>query len=224
MRVLITGGTGGIGSATAETFATHGATVHLWARRQAELEAVATTVADAGGHAQTQTIDVRDPAAVADGIDQIDGTIDVVVPAAAITAGTPSETPLPTLSTEAFTDVLATNVIGMFTTINNALAQLDADSRVLIPSGLVAREQKPKTGAYGVSKAAVEGLARGFAADIEPAVGVVDPGLVATDLSSEGGRPPASAGEMFYWAGTACPVDELNGEIVTLRQWRVATR
>ena len=59
---------------------------------------------------------------------------------------------------------------------------------------------------------------------LERIVGVVDPGLVATDLTGGKGRDPESVGELFVWAGTNCPAEELDGEIVTLREWRVATR
>jgi NAD(P)-dependent dehydrogenase (short-subunit alcohol dehydrogenase family) len=77
---------------------------------------------------------------------------------------------------------------------------------------------------YAPSKAATEALARGFAADVEQAVGVVDPGLVATDLTGKKGRDPAEVAEMFWWTAMECPAEDLDGEIVGLREWMQATR
>ncbi len=224
MRVLITGGSGGLGSAAAAAFGARGDTVHLWARETDGLEQTAEAVETAGGSATVRAVDVRDPEAVAAGVDAIDGTIDVLLPCAAITAGPTGKTPLPDLEEAAFNAVMETNVTGVFTTVKAALSAMTTDGRVLVPSGSVAREPTPGIGAYGVSKAAVEGLARGFSADTDRTVGVVDPGLVATDLTGGKGRDPESVGDLFVWAGTDCPAEDLDGEIVTLREWRVATR
>jgi len=224
MRVLITGGSGGLGSAAAAAFGAHGATVHLWARDEDGLEQTAEAVEEAGGTASVRTVDIRDPEAVEEGVAAIDGSIDILLPCAAITAGPTGKTPLPDLTAEAFESVMQTNVTGVFTTIRAALPAMAIDGRVLVPSGSVAREPTPGIGAYGVSKAAVEGLARGFSADTDRIVGVVDPGLVATDLTGGKGRDPESVGELFVWAGTDCPAAELDGELVTLREWRMATR
>ncbi len=224
MQVLLTGASGGLGTAVAEAFGTHEATVHLWARDQDALAETAAAVEKGGGSARIREVDVRDQTAVETGMNGISGSLDVVFPGAAITAGPTGKTPLPTLSTAEFESVLETNVTGVFQTIKAATEHLTEESRVLIPSGSVAREPTPGIGAYGVSKAAVEGLARGLSADLESVVGVVDPGLIATELTGGKGRDPESVGEMFTWAAVECPAETLDGEIVTLRDWRTATR
>jgi NAD(P)-dependent dehydrogenase (short-subunit alcohol dehydrogenase family) len=77
-------------------------------------------------------------------------------------------------------------------------------------------------GAYAVSKAGAEALVRGFAADIDGSIAVVDPGYVATDISGGKGRDPADVAPMFVWA--ARDADDIDGEVLDLRAWKSATR
>jgi len=222
--VLITGASGGIGSATAVAYAERGWRTILCSRRRSPLEGVATDVSAAGGTPVVAPLDVDDESDVFWRLaETVESVVDVVVPAAATTTGPPGDRPLDEESYEAFDAVLATNVRGVFATVREALQFMPPDGRVLVPSGSVAREPVAGMGAYAVSKAAVEGIARGFAADVEQTVGVVDPGIVSTALTDHTGRDPESAGELFHWAGVACPADDLDGAIVDLAQWKRAT-
>jgi hypothetical protein len=67
-------------------------------------------------------------------------------------------------------------------------------------------------------------LVRSFAADTEQAVGIVDPGLVATEISGGRGRDPEDVGEMFVWAAQGVASEDLDGEVLDLRTWKQATR
>ena len=90
--------------------------------------------------------------------------------------------------------------------------------------GVVAREGMPGYGSYAVSKAAAEAVARGFAADLDIPVGAVDPGQVATDLSGDGGRDPASVAEMVLWALRSADASALDGGVLDWGDYRSATR
>jgi hypothetical protein len=225
LTVLVTGASRGIGAAVAEAFGQEGAHVVLCARDADALGTTADAVERAGGTATARAVDVRDEDAVflllADAVG--DG-FDVVIPAAATISGAPGTVPATEETYEAFDEALATNARGVFAVCREAVAFMPPDGRVLVPSGSVAREPEPGMGAYAMSKAAAEGVARGFAADAEQAVGVVDPGLVATELTGGRGRDPADVAGLFVWAATTCPVEELNGGVVTLRDWKRATR
>ncbi|WP_435074478.1 SDR family oxidoreductase [Halorubrum sp. HHNYT27] len=247
--VAITGATSGIGRAVAAAFVDRGAFVAVSGRdgdavdrTVAELNAGAAEAGDGGsdstegessedetaGVAWGERVDVRDEfdlegffqRAAREG-----GPIDVVFANAAVFHGGPGKSPTDEISYADYDDTMRTNTRGVFATVAEAVPHLADDARVLVPSGSVAHESKAGMGAYAVSKAAAEAVARGFAADLDATVGVVDPGLVATDLTGmERARDPASVAPLFVWAATEAPADELNGGRLGLREWKSATR
>ncbi|WP_096395823.1 SDR family oxidoreductase [Halorubrum trapanicum] len=250
LTVAITGATSGIGRAVAEAFVDEGAFVAVSGR---DGDAVDRTVAalngegDSGGDAETP--EDGDPAGDADAErgtawgDRVDvrdefdlerffervareaGPVDVAFANAGVFHGAPGESPTTELSYADYDDTMRTNARGVFATITEAVPHLADDARVIVPSGAVAAESKPGMGAYAVSKAAAEAVARGFAADLDATVGVVDPGLVATDLTGkERARDPESVAPLFVWAATEAPAEDLNGERLGLREWKSATR
>lgn len=223
--ILVTGASGGIGSAVAEAFAGDGWRTVLCARSEEGLESTAQAVSAAGGTPVVRPLDVRDEEAVFDALlETIPETLEVLVPAAAVMPHAPGERPLQEEYYEDLRTVLDTNVYGLFAVIREALQFMPPDGRVLVPSGAVARDPKPGMGAYAPSKAAAEALARGFAVDVDQVVGIVDPGLVATALTGGTGRDPADVAELFRWAALECPAEDLDGQIVGLREWKQATR
>jgi NAD(P)-dependent dehydrogenase (short-subunit alcohol dehydrogenase family) len=237
--VVVTGASRGLGAAAARAFGDGGAHVAICARSMDDLEAVATDVEAAGGRATAVRADVRDEYDVEQFVETAaregDGTVDVVVANAGVYHGSPGETPLAGESYAAFDEHLRTNGRGVFATVREAIPHLAEEARVLVPSGPIAREARPGYGSHAVSKATAEALARGFAAELDAAVGVVDPGQVATDLTALGddgddedssarGRDPADVAGLFRWAATEAPAEDLDGEVLGLRAWRRATR
>lgn len=223
--VLVTGASGGLGAAVAEAFGREGAEVVLTARDNDALEAVAERVDQAGGTPVVAPADVREEDAVFEVFaDAAGGAVDTIVACAGTIDGPPGEMPLTETEYETYDSVMGTNARGVFATLREGVPFLAPEGRALVPSGSVAQEAKAGMGAYAVSKAAAEALARGFAVDAPQTVGVVDPGLVATDLTGGQGRDPADVAEMFVWAATECASEDLDGERVGLKEWKRATR
>ena len=225
MDVLVTGASRGIGAAVAEAFGERGAHVVCCARSEAALEERAEAVRAAGGTATVAVADVRDEEAVfeavAGAVESGDtGALDVVVATAGVNPTEPGAMPVTEERYGNLDSALATNVRGLFATLREAVAVMPEDGRVLVPSGSVAREPTEGMGAYAVSKAGAEGVVRGFAADTAQAVGLVYPGIVATDVTGGRGRDPESVAGLFVWAATECPAEQLDGEVVDLRDWR----
>lgn len=223
--VVVTGGSRGLGKAVATVFADAGARVVVCAREADELDAA---VDDIAGDVTGVRADVRDEYDVErlmeTAVRGTEGGIDVVVANAGTIHGSPGGMPIDDESYTAFDDTLRTNVRGVFSTVKEALPHMTPDGRILVPSGSVAHDAKAGMGGYAVSKAAAEAVARGFAVDVDQTVGVVDPGLAATELTGGQGRDPADIAPMYLWAATELGAEELDGERVTVKQWKQATR
>lgn len=224
--VVVTGGTRGIGEAVVHEFATAGAHVVTCSRDQAALDALASDVREAGGTITVQRADVRDEYDVEWFLETAakegPGGIDTVVANAGVYHGTAGETPTHEEAYSAFDEHLRTNARGVFATFRESLPHLADDARLLTLSGDVAREGKPGYGSYAVSKAAAEAVARGFAADVDHTVAVVDPGYIATDLTGGQGRDPEVAAELVRWAATNEDIDEFDGDVIDLRAMKTA--
>jgi len=227
---VVTGGSRGVGEAVARLLAAEGVHVVLCARDGDAVESVVEAIEADGGAATGVRADVRDEFDVerlmetASRAGERSG-IDFVVANAGVYHGAPGETPLSEASYSSFDDTLRSNGRGVFATIREAVPHLTDDARVVVPSGAVAREAKPGFGAYAVSKATAEAVARQFAAELEQAVGVLDLGPVQTELTNRmQGRDPADVAPMFLWAATEADAEAIDGEVVGLREWKAAMR
>lgn len=199
---VVTGAAGGLGEAVARAFAEQGATVTLGDRDRDAVEVLAD---DLDGVALRT--DVRDEYEVERLLETAskagdESGIDVVVPCASVYHGNLAETSLDDESYTAFDDTMRTNARGVFAAVREAIPHMDADGRVVVPTGRFAREPSPGYGAYAVSLAAVEGVARQFSADCEQAIGCVEVGDVATALAETGGRDLEAVAEMVTWAAS----------------------
>ncbi|WP_435154896.1 SDR family NAD(P)-dependent oxidoreductase [Haladaptatus sp. DFWS20] len=226
LTTVVTGGTRGIGRQVARAFAEKGANVALCGRDTDAVDATVADIEDAGGNVVGLRTDVRDEFDVERLVETAarfgnDG-IDVVVANAGIYHGTPGETPLTEEAYAAFDDTVRTNCRGVFSTIRESLPHLTDTARIVVPTGGIGHKTMDGYGSYAVSKAGAEALVRGFSAEIDQPVIGLDPGVVATEMMGEDGRDPEAVAELFVWAVTEA--EDVNGEIVGLKQWRQVTR
>ena len=221
--IVVTGGTRGIGAASVRAFADAGAHVVTCARDADALAELAADVRDSGGTVTTERADVRDQFDVERLLETAareGGPVDIVVANAGVYHGDAGETAIDTEAYAAFDDTLRTNVRGVFTTFREAQPHLADDARLLVLSGRIAREPRAGFGAYAVSKAAAEALARQFAVDSDAAVGVVDLGAVATELTGGQGMDPERAADLVLWAARDADSDRLDGSVLDRRAMR----
>ncbi len=219
--VVVTGATGGVGSAVVRAYADDGATVVAGGRDADKVEDLVGLLDGVVG-VRTDVRDEFDVERLMETAAREGGEIDLVVPCAVVSHGELGETPLDEESYSAFDDSMRTNARGVFAAVAEALPHLAADGRVVVPTESAARESPAGYGAYAVSKAAAAAVARGFAADVEQAVGCLDLGQVATKLTGYEGREPAEAAEMVRWAADL-DADALDGARLTRSDWREAT-
>jgi NAD(P)-dependent dehydrogenase (short-subunit alcohol dehydrogenase family) len=183
---LVTGGSSGIGRAVAELLAARGASVGVCSADADGAAAVAGAIARQGGAARAVAADVRDPDSVAAAVRACVGafgSLDTLVACAGIQEyGTVTGT-----GVQAWDDVFAVNVRGVFLAARSALPHLRRSARgaVVIVSSVQALAAQQGVAAYAASKGALNALARSMAID-EAAHGVrvnaVCPGSVDTPM------------------------------------------
>lgn len=193
-RVLVYGGTGGIGAATARLLRARGFALHLVARREDRLARLAGEL-DAGFTAG----DVGDPGlfvtateAAASG-----GSLRGLVYA----VGTITLKPLGRLGTEDFEADYRINALGAARAVQAALGPLKAGggaSSVVLFSTVAVRQGFAAHASVAMAKGAVEGLTLALAAELAPKVRVnaVAPSLTRTDLAAALTGSAAMAGSI----------------------------
>lgn len=179
-RTLILGGSSGIGAALARRLHRQGHALHLIARDEARLAAVA---AETG--ARWSVADLADTAAAS-----------VIAEAAApgltglvYAAGSINLKPFSRLSAADFLADFRVNTLGAALAVQAALPSLrraEAPASVLLFSSVAARQGFPLHASTGMAKAAVEGLGLALAAELAPRirVNVVAPSLTRTPLAA----------------------------------------
>lgn len=188
-RVLITGGSSGIGLAVAEALAEEGAQVALLARNEIGLAAAKRKLAEHGGEAVTVAADVTDRESLGQAIDEAAtqmGGLDVLVTSAASLAfGRFTET-----EPDDFDATVETVLGGTVDTIRAALPHLERSRGAIVCVGSIAgRMPLPGMSAYTASKHGLAGFLDTIRIELEEGgssvtLSLVNPGAVDTPLWS----------------------------------------
>lgn len=185
---VITGGSRGIGYATAQAFLKEGATVILTASRQETAAAAVKRLKEEFPDSVVEGIspDLSDYTQVEDAFLDIHkryGRLDILVN----NAGISESTPLEKYTQALFEKVIDLNVKGVFHTAKAAAKQMEAQGGgvILNTSSMVSIYGQPAGIAYPTSKFAVNGLTLSLARELAPKgirVNAVAPGITETDM------------------------------------------
>lgn len=186
---LVTGGSGGIGSAVVRRLAADGFAVAVhYAGNRSRADELVAEVVDAGGRAIAVGGDVADEAAMAaafDATEEAFGGLDVVVN----TAGIMVLAPIATFDLDELDRMHRTNIRGTFVVSQLAANRLRAGGAIINVSTSQTRLQHPTYAGYVASKAAVEGMTLVLARELrgrDITVNAVAPGPTATPLFLDG--------------------------------------
>jgi NAD(P)-dependent dehydrogenase (short-subunit alcohol dehydrogenase family) len=178
---VITGGSSGIGLATAKRFVEEGAYVFIVGRRQAELD---KAVNDIGKNVAAVQADVSKPADIDRLYKEVaakKGKVDVVVANAGFVEMVPTAAATP----EHFDKTFNTNARGAYFTVQKALPIMnDGGSVILIGSGVWLKGY-PAYGTYAATKAALRSFVRTWTTELKDRkirANVISPGAVETPI------------------------------------------
>lgn len=184
---LVTGASRGIGRATALALAGAGAHIVALARTVGALEEIDDAAQAAGSSATLVPLDMRDYAGLyrlAAALNERYQRLDVMVGNAGVVG---QRSPLDHIEPQNWDEVMAVNVTAnwhLIRAMDALLKRSDAGRAVFITSG-AATHARAYTGAYPVSKAALDALARVYAAETESTrvkVNLFNPGPTRTRM------------------------------------------
>jgi NAD(P)-dependent dehydrogenase (short-subunit alcohol dehydrogenase family) len=182
---VITGGTSGIGLATAKLFVKEGAYVFITGRRQKELdEAVQAIGGDVTG-VQGDVTKLADLDRLYEAV-KSKGRIDVVF----ANAGVAEFAPLGNITEEHFDRLFDINVKGTLFTVQKALPLMNDGGSIIINGSVASVKGTPAFGVYGATKAALRSFVRTWTMDLKDRhirSNVISPG--PTDTPVIDGQP-----------------------------------
>jgi NAD(P)-dependent dehydrogenase (short-subunit alcohol dehydrogenase family) len=180
---LITGGTEGIGLATAKLFVEEGAYVFITGRREKELEEAVKAIGSNVYGVQGDVAKLDDLDHLYETVSKVKGRIDVVF----ANAGVGEFVPLEAVTEEHFDKLFNTNVKGTLFTVQKALPLLNDGGSIILNGSVASIKGTAAFGVYGASKAAIRSLVRTWTTDLKDRhirSNVVSPGPINTPLVS----------------------------------------
>ncbi|MBW8785548.1 MAG: SDR family oxidoreductase [Novosphingobium sp.] len=203
-RILVTGGTTGIGRATVHLLAREGARVLTFGRHQRELDDALAATAYNSGQVLGLTADSSTREGIADVFGAVDdrlGGIDMLVCCAALGAE-----PIHEMAEDDWRYVIETNLVGYLACARHALDRMlrDRGGHIVLISSISTQIMAPGESVYAATKAGIEAFAETLRKEIRDRnvrISVIQPGSVDTDMqecSEEEKRQAIARDEMLH--------------------------
>lgn len=176
---LVTGGSSGIGVATAKEFAREGAYVYLTGRRERELteavRAIGTNVCGVPGDVSN----LHDLDRLFAQIDREKGRLDVLF----ANAGVAKYAPFGSITEDLYDSIFDVNVKGLLFSVQKAVPLMPPGSAIVLNASIVGSKGFASNSVYSATKAAVRSFARTWTTDLKDRrirVNAVSPGSIDT--------------------------------------------
>ena len=221
-RALVTGGSRGIGAATARLLARAGADVVIGYRSRAgEAEAVVRELAGLGVRAAAEAADLGDPSGAERLFERAArelGGVDLFVASAGVWPA--DEVPVARMDEARWRRTMRENVDAIFYTTRLAAREIGPGGRIVLVSSTAAQRGEALHADYAASKGAMISFVKSLAVELAPGdvtVNCVAPGWVDTEMvaapMAEGGRERIAANIPL---GRVASADDVAGPIVFL--------
>src|ERR1700689_2400747 len=176
---LVTGGSSGIGLATAQQFVSEGAYVYITGRRQSELDKAVKTIGSNITAGRADASNMGDLDRLFAQIKKEKGRLDVLF----ANAGGGSFAPIGSITEEQFDQTFNLNVKGLLFTVQKALPLMPDGGSILLNASIVSVKGMPAFSVYSATKAAVRSFARSWTMELKDRgirVNVISPGPIQT--------------------------------------------
>jgi len=181
---VITGGSSGIGLATAKLFRDEGAKVIITGRNQEQLDSAANELGVTGIRSDSSVL--SDITNLYEQVKDKFGKIDILF----LNAGIAPFAPLEHVNEEHFDSIMNTNVKGLYFGVQKALPFLNDNASIMLTSSIANQLGWPGTTVYAASKAAVRSFARTMSAELVGKgirVNIISPGPIETPIFNKTG-------------------------------------
>ena len=193
--VVITGGTTGIGLATAQLFLREGARVLVTGRNPKTLDAARAELGENAVVFPSDAASLTDIDALAAKVKESFGTLDVLF----VNAGFGRFVPFDQTTEAIYDEMLNLNAKGPYFTVQKLLPLMSEGSAVVLTTSIVNEKGVPSVSAYAGAKAALRSFARTLAAELLPRgirVNAVSPGPIETPSIGKMDLPPEMADQV----------------------------
>lgn len=202
---LITGGSSGIGLATASEFVNEGAYVFITGRRGRQLTEAAEAIGRNVAAVQADVSNLGDLDRLFARVAQEKGRLDVVF----ANAGTARYSALGAITEDLYDSIFGTNVKGLLFTVQKALPLLPDGASIVLNASIVASKGLAANSVYSATKAAVRSFARTWTTDLKARgirVNAVSPGTIDTPGLNELLASSATGEERRRMIASAVPL------------------
>jgi NAD(P)-dependent dehydrogenase (short-subunit alcohol dehydrogenase family) len=184
---VITGGSSGIGFATAKLFVAEGAYVFITGRRQKELDEAVRAIGDNVTGIQGDVANLADLDRLYENVNATGRRIDIVF----ANAGIAEFAALGNITEAHFDNLFSTNVKGTLFTVQKALPLLNDGGSIILTGSVASAKGTPAFWVYGATKAAIRNFVRGWTVELKDRrirSNVLSPGPIDTPAIDQ--QPP----------------------------------
>jgi len=206
---LITGGTSGLGLATAKLFVTEGARVIVTGRNPATIKAAQAELGDNAIVVPSDATSLPDMDALAAKVKETFGKLDVLF----VNAGYGHFIPFEQVTEAVYDEMLNLNAKGPYFIVQKMVPLMPEGSSVVFTTSIANVKAVPTLSAYGAAKAALRAMTRSIAAELLPRgirVNAVTPGPIgATDIMHKVGMPKEAQDQVYVQMAESAPMKRL---------------